>query len=119
MGYYTKVKGEIRFYPPISAGYAKMNPPLSKYLENSGAYPDIELAASGVYGLLDTIHCPTPHAFKAYELHDNLVEIVTCLPTRGFRGRLELHGEDGDIFGYRIKAGKVEQIGPELVWPED
>lgn len=119
MGYLTKVKGRITFHPPVSTGFASMDRQLSKFLPRSGQYPDIELAASGRFGLLDTILCPETSSFKAYDLEDNLHELVDALPDRHFTGRLELQGEDGDIYGYRIKDGQVETIEPKLAWPED
>ncbi len=120
MGYLSRVRGAIKFSPPLSILELRNNPVLSKYEEGTetGYYPDLELCSQDRINF-DTIECSTTDAFKAYEVENDLTEIVTALPDRTFSGRLEIYGEEqGDISGYRVKNGKIEQIEPTMLWPE-
>lgn len=121
MGYYSRVRGYIEFTPSIKIENLREHPVLSKYGpgEEAGFYPDLEITSVD-YQVYDRIECVTTDSFKAYDVQDNLEEIVAALQDRTFSGRIELYGEEeGDIYGYRIKNGIVEQIEPKLVWPED
>lgn len=124
MGYYTKVTDKIKFIPAIQYVDAQSNSLLSSFLPDSQEFNDLELVADE-YDVDDNpialayIVCPETSPFKAYQIEENLIAIVTNLPGRKFEGRLELQGEDGDIYGYRVKDGNVEQIEPTLTWPED
>lgn len=121
MGYYSTVRGSIEFTPPIRIDELRANPNLSKYESgrDTGFYPDMVLTSADNI-LYNTIECAVSHKFKAYDVKDNLDEIVNALPDRSFTGRLEVYGEEeSDIYGYRVKNGVVELIQPTLVWPND
>jgi hypothetical protein len=123
MGYYSTVRGQIYFDPAISHEDASRNEIISKYLNNSGSYTDIELRTN--HGkLLDAIESSCEEEFKVYRLVNELKELIQALgPNRSYFGYLEIHGEgagagDIDLWRLKVKDGKVVGIKPELVWPE-
>jgi hypothetical protein len=118
MGYYSRVRGQITFSPAASEVEVYTNKVLRKYIEATDDWPDLRL--TGGNDFYEVVECVTTDQFKAYDVEENLEEIVAALPGRVFGGRLEIYGEEeGDIWGLRVKNGKVEQIEPTLVWPED
>lgn len=124
MGYYSTVRGQIYFDPAISQEDASRNEVIAKFLYNSGSYTDIELRAPRG-SLLDAIESSYEDEFKAYSLVNELKELVDALgPDRTYFGYLEIQGEgdgagDIDLWRLKVKDGKVVDIKPQLVWPED
>lgn len=119
MGYYSSARGEILFSPELPRYAVRGNQVIYNYL--NGDY-DVFLDAEW-----SIIHGPEDQ-FKAYWIKANLKELVDEIlkinPTTEFKGYLELEGEgDGsgepDIWRLRVKDGKVEEVRPKLVWPED
>lgn len=119
MGYYSHSRGEITFSPELPRYAVLGNEVIVKYI--NGDY-DVFLHAewSTISGLEDS--------FKAYWITDHLKELVEAIlkvnPATTFSGYIEIEGEgDGsgepDIWRLRVKDGKVEEIRPKLVWPED
>ncbi len=119
MGYYSHARGEITFSPELPRYAARGNEIIVKYI--NGDY-DVFLDTEW-----STISGPEDE-FKAYWIVDNLKELIAAIlavnPTTRFEGYIEIEGEgDGsgepDIWRLRVKDGKVEEVRPTLVWPED
>lgn len=119
MGYYSHTRGEITFSPELPKHAVLGNEVIVKYA--NGDY-DVFLDADW-----STISGPED-SFKAYWIVDNLKELVAAIlrvnPDTVFTGHIEIEGEgDGsgepDIWRLRVKDGKVEEVRPKLVWPED
>jgi hypothetical protein len=119
MGYYSIARNEIVFSPDLPLYASKGNATIFKYID--GDY-DINLDPEW-----SSITAPED-SFKAYHTKENLTELVNEIlkvnPHTRFAGYIEIEGEgDGsgepDLWRLRVKNGKVEEIRPKLVWPED
>lgn len=125
MGHYSTITYELTITPPISvadihaAGLGKhLDPDVDTYLVFQG----FEDAESDEY--LDTIKPRWEDSIKVYTLIPELKELVAALGDRVYDGYLQIEGEgygDGqpDIWRLKVKDGKVEEVIPKLVWPED
>jgi hypothetical protein len=120
MGYYSRARGEINFSPELPRYATRGNEIIVKYVNNADY--DVFLDPDWC-----TITAPED-SFKAYWIVDNLKELVAAIlkvnPDTTFSGYIEIEGEgDGsgepDLWRLRIKDGKVEEVRPKLVWPED
>jgi hypothetical protein len=136
MGYLSRVTGNIEIKPVVShkdmlklieAGLAKQ--PNEKYYSGSADvcveyYLDTEDTEEGRLIRYQgwNIEPTSEDRYKAYSLVEDVQKIVDLLGTEKYRylGFLEINGEeDGDLWRVRIKDGKVKEIKPEIVWPED
>jgi len=119
MGYYSTLRGEIRFEPELPRYAVKGNEVIYKFIES-----DYDIALDTEWS---TISGPEDQ-FKAYYTKDNLIQLVNEIlkinPHTTFSGFLQIEGEgDGsgepDLWRLRVKDNKVQEIRPKLVWPED
>lgn len=118
MGYYSVAREGITFSPELPRYAVKGNATIYKYLEGDDIYLDAE----------DSTILGPDDSFKAYWIVDNLKELVAEIlkinPNTAFQGYLEIEGEgDGsgepDLWRLKVKDGKVVEVRPKLVWPED
>jgi hypothetical protein len=118
MGYYSRARGEISFNPELPRYAVRGNPIIYKYLEGEDIVLDAEFS---------TIVAPED-SFKAYWIKDNLTELVAEIlrvnPDTLFEDFIEIEGEgDGsgepDLWRLKVKDGKVVEVRPTMVWPED
>lgn len=118
MGYYSTARGEITFSPELDRYTARGNAVIYKYLESDDIYLNVEWS---------TITAPED-TFKAYWIKDNLQELVDAIlkiePDTEFKGYLEIQGEgdgtgDIDLWRLKVKDGRVVEVTPKLVWPDD
>ena len=119
MGYRSVARNEITFYPELPRCAQLGNGIIYKYRQQ-----DLSI-------LIDTESStisPPEDDFKAYWIVDELKELVTEIlkinPETNFTGYIEIEGEgDGsgepDLWRLRVRHGKVEEVRPTLVWPED
>ena len=130
MGYYSRVTGSIRFLPPVTYGEVKDSGYVITARGQNYVDKDLELESFGpdsedsdeIYKIIPSSEDP----YKAYDIVDNLEELVRLLgPDRRYEGYIEIVGEiietgsNPDIYRLRVKDGKVEELQPKLVWPED
>jgi hypothetical protein len=129
MGYYSVVKGSIRFSPAVTWKQVKdsgfvVNKEHQNYVDK-----DVMLETYGPASddddLIDTIYPQSEDSIKAYYITEHLQELVDLLGSdKNFEGYLQIEGEghdDGnpDIWRLKVKDGKVVEIHPKLVWPEE
>jgi len=128
MGYYSVVTGSIIFQPPIKWADIKT----SKFVINEPGVnyviKDVMLESFGVYteddDLIDTIMAASEDSGKFYSIVEDLQELITELgPDRTYYGFLQIegegHGDGPDIWRLKVKDGKVVEVRPKIVWPED
>lgn len=116
MGYYSKATGEITYSPELPRYAVRGVEVIQKYLNAS----DYDLSLDPEWSTIT----PPEDSFKAYWIKNNLIELVDTIlkinPSTTFEGYIELQGEgdgDVDLWRLRVKDGKVEEIRPEIVWP--
>ena len=125
MGYYSTIKGSITFEPGITLAEAKE----SLLEQHVNSDKDTYLILEGFEDaskdeLLNVISPRWEESIKVYTLIPELKELVKSLPDRTYRGYLLIEGEgygDGqpDLWRLKVKDGKVFEVFPELIWPED
>jgi hypothetical protein len=124
MGYYARYEGEIMITPPLT------HADLKDWEAVEAADRDgfdikttiVEVRTETDDGLLirrtgTHVTAATDASFKGYNLENNLRLLVSTFPDRLYDGRIEAVGEDGDRWAFRVRAGEVEEIRPEIVWP--
>lgn len=118
MGYYSTCRYEITYRPELPRYAVQGNTIIYKYLEGDDIVLDAEW---------NTISGPEDE-FKAYWIKDNLTELVAEIlkvnPDTTFEGFIEIEGEgdgagDIDLWRLQVKDGKVVEVKPKIVWPED
>jgi len=135
MGYDSRVEGDIFIEPKVS--HKLMDELMAK---NFAQKPEDKYYKGGRELVVDyskskqltdegvlisyrgfAITCPWDGPHKAYTIIDDLKEIIFILgPGYTYKGFLQISGEeDGDLWRLRIKDGKVEEVHPTIVWPED
>jgi hypothetical protein len=136
MGYTSKVSGNIEIKPVvphkdvlklIEAGLAKR--PDEKYYSGISDvfvdyYKNREDTDDGVLIKYEAwnIEPASEDRYKAYSIVEDLQKIVDLLGTEKYRylGFFEIRGEDDDdLWRLKVKDGKVMEIKPKIVWPED
>jgi hypothetical protein len=125
MGYYSVITKYIGFTPGISVKDIKklgldkhINPDADTYLVFNG----FEYAESDDY--LDVLSPRWEDSIKVYTLVPELQALVAALGDRVYSGYLQIEGEgrgngEPDIWRLKVKDGKVVEVQPKLVWPED
>jgi hypothetical protein len=114
MGYYTYFEGEINIEPPLDADEARKSGWLETGRYDTNPYP-IMIASE----LDRIIPCMDDH-MKAYDIVDEMKEIVEMFPNHKFNGMYECTGEEaGDLWRLRVRDSVVSVVKPEIVWPED
>lgn len=124
MGYYARYEGAIMITPPLS------HTDLKVWQEVEDADRDgfdikttiVEECTETAAGLLikrtgTHVTAATESSFKGYHIEQNLELLVATFPGRMYDGRIEAVGEDGERWAFRVRAGVVERITPEIVWP--
>ncbi len=129
MGYYSVVRGSISFTPSITYAEVKNSGYVITEARQNYVQKDLMLESFGpdsepedeIYVILPA----SEDSYKAYDIVDNLKELVNLLgPDRQYKGYFEITGEgydpgEPDLWRLRVKDGKVEEVHPKLVWPED
>jgi hypothetical protein len=129
MGYYSVVRGYIRFSPAVTWEQVKD----SGFVINKGHqnYVDKDVMletygpASDDDDLIDTIYPQSEDSAKYYNITEHLQELVDLVGSdKTYEGYLEITGEgydtsEPDIWRLRVIGGRVMEIRPKLVWPED
>lgn len=128
MSYNSRVEGSIIFKPSVTFGEVKnsrfvINDPGQNYVD-----AEIELETFGPDSEDDDevwrIKPYSEDPYRAYGIISDLTELVDFLGPRQYIGYLEITGEgyvpgEPDIWRLRVRDGKVEEVRPKLVWPED
>lgn len=140
MGYYSNVSGRIEIKPVVP--FSKLRQLISKdlakplgdkyYRGDRSAQVEYqfsnEFSPSGTITIYEGLAIVGAYeeSYKAYTLHEDVQEIVNILgaETHQFLGHLEIEGEgygsgEPDLWRLKVKGGKVQEIRPKLVWPED
>lgn len=122
MGYRSTAKGEIIVEPAIPFDEAND----SKYSEQGySGETNLMFAGGHIYDDFIKIVPRWEDEFKAYWIIDELKDIVSKWGEgRTFTGYIEIQGEgdgvgDIDLWRLLVKDGKVIEVRPELVWPDD
>jgi hypothetical protein len=121
MGYYSIATGGIIVTPAIPYDEG-----CDTDFATAGYHGDstLEFVDFNDYDEITTIAPRWEDEFKAYRIVDELQTIVNSWPDHKYEGYIEIQGEgdgvgDIDLWRLRVKDGKVEEVKPTLVWPED
>lgn len=140
MGYYSTIKGNIEIKPvvPFSKLQELIEMGLAKGLEDKfyagdscvqvEYYSNSEVTDTGLLTTYEgwAIESASEDAMKVYSIIEDVQKIVDTLGTDVYRfqGFLEIEGEgDGsgepDLWRIKVKDGRVIEVKPKIVWPED
>jgi len=129
MGYYSVVRGSIRFSPAVTWDQVKDSEFVITKSHQNYVNKDVMLESFGPASddsdQIDTIYPHSEDSAKFYNITEDLQELVDLVGSnKTFEGYLEITGEgydvgEPDIWRLMVKDGKVKEIKPKLVWPEE
>lgn len=121
MGYNTRVTGEMRIDPPLTAAEVRE-------WEAINRHPDVKLRVEESTVIVDegelikrTAAALVPaweEPFKAYSLEGDVQTFLNLFGVERLSGYFECSGEeDGDLWRLYIVDGKSTKVEPQIVWP--
>lgn len=131
MGYTSTCEGEIIISPPITAKelrahaellesheYARGRPRDAYIAVQEEIFPTDDGELTKKSGLSIVVNSED-ESWTRYNLEASIQEIVHAFPDRQYTGRITCLGEDGDQWAFIVREGKVKEIRPQIVWPEE
>lgn len=127
MGYETRIRGEIRIDPPITADALKGS---GFVADRSGGdiTKDVALyiveqpveGVPGAYRRVATAIVPVMSSYSAYQAVEHTQEIIDRWGEgRTFTGRLDCSGDErGDLWRLEIQDGRAVEVRARIVWPD-
>jgi hypothetical protein len=123
MGYYSTVRGEVVFDPPMTYEEVESADDINGNCIFRFRVNETETPVAG--GLLKSKSCCVieprwEDEVRAYTVKADLARLVSVLPGRTFTGEFRIEGEEnGDIRRVFIdKDGQIVEWYPTLTWPD-